>query len=202
MVAIAAILRVLFFVAASPQRGMGFVFAPHELCRLPHRVHGRARSDTTKRTYQYDATKDEILLPQSAVQSAIPSITNDISTQSYNQKTYRKIVQFLKAGTSDTPRILHSIIGLCSIALGLHHMIEVLISSSFTDAECRVSTIVGSGCIHTFAGLLGLRRLNFNNDKEAARNAMFWPAPIQSFWLASVSLTEWGYVARNLLSAN
>ena len=109
-------------------------------------------------------------------------------------KAYHNVQKLLKAGTLDVPRIFHSLLGFSSILVGLHHMVEVLIISSFTDVECDLLTIILSGCVHTFAGLLGIRRLNFKNKKEAARNAMFWPAPIQSFWLASASLTEWGYV--------
>merc|ERR1712238_427807 len=69
-----------------------------------------------------------------------------------------------------------------------------------TLAEISLSTIIGTGLVHTCTGLFGIRRLHFQNPKEAARNAMFWPAPIQGLWLASVSVTEWGQGSNAVLS--
>mmetsp|Transcript_5043 Transcript_5043/g.5831 ORF Transcript_5043/g.5831 Transcript_5043/m.5831 type:complete len:633 (-) Transcript_5043:68-1966(-) len=111
-----------------------------------------------------------------------------------------KIQKFAKAGVKDHFRIIHSLVGLSSIVIGLHHMMEVLIFSSFTLADLSIATIIGTGLVHTCTGLFGIRRLNFHNPKEAARNAMFWPAPIQGLWLASVSLTEWGQGSNALVS--
>jgi len=111
----------------------------------------------------------------------------------YNWNKNKKILHhFFNAGTLDVYRISHSIIGLLSIGIGLYHMVEVLFWNSFTDTECTIGTILFCGFVHTTTGLFGVRRLNFNNKREAARNAMFWPAPIQSLWLSTVSLTEWG----------
>ena len=192
MVAVAAVLPVLFIVPSSFNRGMDF---------------GRAfKRKLVKSSYRYDVRNDSDLLfvPQNTVlapSAPLPSLTtyNERSSSSKgnsHQRTrttsYREVRKFLKAGTLDIPRISHSIVGLTSMLVGLHHMIEVLLLSSFTNAECKVSAIVCTGCIHTLAGLLGIRRLNFKSEREAARNAMFWPAPIQSSWLACVSLTEWG----------
>jgi len=103
----------------------------------------------------------------------------------------RKVQKFLKAGVKDTIRIVHSTVGLASILVGLHHMIEVVIIKSFSDVF-TARTIIWSGILHTLVGTFGIRRLHFKNKKESARNAMFWPAPIQNAWLTSVSLTEWG----------
>lgn len=176
-------LRLSFFIN-SLYVGTGFV--PQESCRLYHRLRDRSHTTVIKSTYQYDIGKNVGL-----VQTPFPSVSNDTS-QGSNRKSYHKIIQFLKAGTRDIPRIAHSMVGLSSILVGLHHMSEVLIISSFTNVSCGASTKLCSGCVHTLAGLLGIRRLNFKSNREAARNAMFWPAPIQSFWLASATLTEWG----------
>ena len=201
MVAVAVVLPVLFIVPSSSSRGMDF--GSRESCRLFRRAFKRK---LVKSSYRYDVRNDSdlLLVPQKTVlapSAPLPTLTtyNERSSSLQGNSrhrtrttSHRKIRKLLKAGTLDIPRISHSIVGLSSILVGLHHMIEVLLLSSFTDAECKVSTIVCTGCIHTLAGLLGIRRLNFKSEKEAARNAMFWPAPIQSSWLATVSLTEWG----------
>lgn len=192
MVAVAAaVFPVLFIVPSTFNRATDC--GSHESHRFKRKL--------VKSSYRYDVRNDNALLvPKKGVLAPsvqIPSLQgNNLRTTT----THRKIRQFFKAGTLDIPRISHSIVGLSSILVGIAHVIEVLLTSSFTDAECTVSTILCTGFIHTFAGLLGVRRLNFKNKKEAARNAMFWPAPIQSSWLASVSLTEWGQGSGALIS--
>lgn len=205
MVAVAGVLPVLFIFPSSSNRGMDF---------------GRAcKRKLVKTSYRYDVRSDidllfvppktkTVLAPPAAPLPSLTTYDERSSSSSQGNKnhqrtkttSYRKIRKFFKAGTLDIPRICHSIVGLSSILVGLHHMIKVLLLSSFTNVECKVSAIVCTGCIHTLAGLLGIRRLNFKSDKEAARNAMFWPAPIQSLWLASVSLTEWGQGSGAFLS--
>jgi len=129
------------------------------------------------------------------LQEALDQYKDDNDRTTFiNNGRKSKIQRFAKAGVKDHFRIIHSLVGLSSILLGFHHMMEVLIVSSFTLAEISIGTIIGTGLVHTCTGLFGIRRLHFHNPKEAARNAMFWPAPIQALWLASVSLTEWGYV--------
>lgn len=194
MVAVAAVLPVLFIVPSAFNRGMDF--GAHESRRFKRKL--------VKSSYRYDVRNngDLLLIPPKgllvAPSAPLPSLQgNHHRTRT---TTHRKIRNFFKAGTLDIPRISHSIVGLSSILVGLHHMIKVLLLSSFTEVECTVFTILCTGCIHTSAGLLGVRRLNFKNEKEAARNAMFWPAPIQSLWLASVSLTEWGQGSGALIS--
>ncbi|OEU23428.1 hypothetical protein FRACYDRAFT_267525 [Fragilariopsis cylindrus CCMP1102] len=196
MVAVGGVLPVLFiFSSSSNNRGMDNNFGRRAACKRK----------LVKTSYRYDVRSDIdlLLIPPKTVLVApssapLPSLTtydeiiSSSSQRTRTTKSYRKIRKFFKAGTLDIPRICHSIVGLSSILVGLHHMSKVLLLSSFTNVECKVSAIVCTGGIHTLAGLLGIRRLNFKSNKEAARNAMFWPAPIQSLWLASVSLTEWG----------
>jgi len=141
----------------------------------------------------------QVLPPSSVIAKASTSANHGISTlrnniNIINNGRKSKIKKFAKAGMKNIPRIIHSLVGLSSIVIGFHHMVHVLITSSFTNADITISTIIGTGLVHTCTGLFGVRRLNFKNKKEAARNAMFWPAPIQGLWLASVSLSEWGYV--------
>mmetsp|Transcript_20732 Transcript_20732/g.21021 ORF Transcript_20732/g.21021 Transcript_20732/m.21021 type:complete len:247 (+) Transcript_20732:1-741(+) len=119
------------------------------------------------------------------------SLSRD-QTRVYGLKR-RKIQSFLKAGAKDLFRILHSSIGTASLLVGLHHMVHILILHGFCDS-IKKSTIVFTGILHALVGVFGVRRLNFRNEREAARNAMFWPAPIQNSWLASASVTEWGCV--------
>lgn len=114
-------------------------------------------------------------------------------------KTGRKWKQFLKSGAKDAYRMAHSSLGLASILVGLHHMIDILIIHSFSEVF-KVPTILWTGVLHVLVGLLGIRRLNFKNEGEAARNAMFWPAPIQNMWLTFASLTEWGQGSGALFS--
>jgi len=102
-----------------------------------------------------------------------------------------KMNKFVKAGALDVKRISHSTIGLLSILVGLHHMVNVLVIHGFSDAlSARVA--FRTGVLHSLVGAFGIRRLNFKNKMESARNAMFWPAPIQGMWLTCASLTEWG----------
>ena len=194
MVVVAVALPVLFVVPSAFNRGMDV--GSHESRRFKRKL--------VKSSYRYDGSNDGdlLLVPPKGVLVA-PSAPSPSLQGNHQQKitpTYRKIRNFFKAGTLDIPRISHSIVGLSSILVGLHHMFKVLLLSSFADVECTVRTILCTGCIHTFVGLLGVRRLHFKNKKEAARNAMFWPAPIQSLWLASVSLTEWGQGSGALIS--
>jgi len=111
----------------------------------------------------------------------------------------RKVRKFVKAGFKDTIRASHSFIGLASILVGLHHMMDVVIIHKFSDVF-KVPTIIWSGLLHILVGTFGIRRLNFKSEKEAARNAMFWPAPIQNAWLTSVSLSEWGQGSKAFIS--
>jgi len=147
----------------------------------------------------------QVLPPSSVIAKASTSANHGISTlrnniNIINNGRKSKIRKFAKAGMKNIPRIIHSLVGLSSIVIGFHHMVHVLITSSFTNADITISTIIGTGLVHTCTGLFGVRRLNFKNKKEAARNAMFWPAPIQGLWLASVSLSEWGQGSNALLS--
>ena len=212
MVAVAAALLLLFVVLSSSKRGAAFV--SRQSSRSHRRISDRIGRTVIKSTYRYDIRKDYAvktneyakaelkeeysLVPKTLVQPPLPDVTYEKSAGN-NWNSQQKVRKLLRAGTLDIPRIFHSFLGLSSILVGLHHMVEVLIVSSFTDVDCGVLTILFSGCVHTLAGVLGIRRLNFRNEKEAARNAMFWPAPIQSLWLTSVSLTEWGYVKKSVM---
>jgi len=114
-------------------------------------------------------------------------------------KTVRKIRNFLKAGVKDIPRIVHSTLGLLSLLVGLHHMVDILFINTFSKF-IKVPTVICTGMLHGIVGLFGIRRLNFKQKKESARNAMFWPAPIQSTWLTFASLSEWGQGSNALIS--
>lgn len=114
-------------------------------------------------------------------------------------KSVKKIRNFLKAGVSDILRIAHSTIGTLSLLIGLHHMVDILLIKTFSEA-ITVRTIICTGMLHSFVGIFGIRRLNFRQKKEAARNAMFWPAPIQGTWLTLASLCEWGQGSGALFS--
>jgi len=111
----------------------------------------------------------------------------------------KKTKKFAKAGRVDGKRIFHSLLGMASILIGAHHMFDITILSSFADVV-KLPTIIGTGMIHVLVGFFGIRRLNFKNKSEAARNAMFWPAPFQNAWLVAASLTEWGQGSNSLFS--
>jgi len=148
--------------------------------------------DTSSLSYSNNFIADEFLEVTPAFQA---KSVQDKKWSKFEKKTKK----FAKAGAVDGKRIFHSLIGMASILIGLHHMFDIAIINSFADVV-KLPTIIGTGMLHVLVGLFGIRRLNFKNKKEAARNAMFWPAPFQNAWLVAASLTEWGQGSNALFS--
>jgi len=143
--------------------------------------------------------EDDLLLDANLPTNLKRNVLKSSSFDKRGTAFRRKIRTFLKAGVVDAQRKSHSIFGSLSILVGFHHMVDIIIINSFVEA-LTVPTIISTGMLHTLVGTFGIRRLNFKNKMESARNAMFWPAPIQSFWLTSISLTEWGQGSDALIS--
>lgn len=116
-----------------------------------------------------------------------------------NVRLNSKIRKFVKAGRVDIYRIMHSSFGIASLLIGTSHLLNIAFIHNFSEPISQSRTIF-TGSIHCICGLFGVRRLPLKNKKEAARNAMFWPAMLQNVWLFAASLTEWGQGSTALFS--
>ena len=97
----------------------------------------------------------------------------------------------MSAAQTDPYRMAHSLLGVSSLGIGLVHFVDVNFVHGF-GAPMSQSTVISVSMLHSIVALLGCRRINFQSKKEAARNAMYWPAAIQNIWMAAICLTEWG----------
>ncbi|KAL7525266.1 hypothetical protein ACHAWF_001281, partial [Thalassiosira exigua] len=104
----------------------------------------------------------------------------------------------LLAGSKNAYSLAHSMLGTSSLLVGFYQTSDVLLHSFSQPVQS--SDTVAAGAIHVAAGLFGARRLQLGNEKEVARNAMFWPIPIQNLWLTSAALTEWDQGSSALFS--
>jgi len=130
------------------------------------------------------ARRDEMTVPRQT--SSIPDLRTLM-----DGTIVRKLKGFIQSAASDKYRISHSFVGVSSLAVGFHHFYDIAVVHSFTQ-HLSPGMVGVTGILHTSCGMLGMRRLRFGNEKEAARNAMFWPVPLQNLWLTGAALSEWG----------
>lgn len=108
-----------------------------------------------------------------------------------NAELKPKIQKFIKAGRADIYRIIHSSLGIASLVIGSNHLFHITVLHDFLKPITGAGILL-TGSVHCMCAMFGVRRLKLNNKKEAARNAMFWPAMLQNLWFFVASLTEWG----------
>uniref|UniRef100_A0A7S1UQD9 Uncharacterized protein n=1 Tax=Grammatophora oceanica TaxID=210454 RepID=A0A7S1UQD9_9STRA len=94
-----------------------------------------------------------------------------------------------RVGTSTLQQRIHSAVGIGSLLFGGMHCATVL-QHGFAQPISNFE-IVALGSLHTLTAIMGLPRLDFKSKREAARNALIWPVPLQNLWYMLACLTEW-----------
>ncbi|CAB9531673.1 expressed unknown protein [Seminavis robusta] len=102
--------------------------------------------------------------------------------------SHKRVKQLGRAGTASIQQGLHSAFGLGSVLFGSQHFMHLL-TNGF-EAPISQEKILALGAMHVLVAFAGLPRLDWKNEKEAARNAMIWPVPVQNLWLVLASVTE------------
>ncbi|CAB9521187.1 unknown protein [Seminavis robusta] len=101
---------------------------------------------------------------------------------------HKRVKQLCRAGTASLQQRLHSAFGLGSLLFGSLHYLDI--TTHGYAVPVSQTEILGIGALHVMVAFMGLPRLDWKNEKEASRNALIWPVPLQNIWLLAASLTE------------
>lgn len=102
---------------------------------------------------------------------------------------FHRLAVVAKVGSMDLKRMAHSTFGVASLLIGGAHAAQC-ITQGFDASILSPTDALGLGIIHTITAAFGVTRLDMDNPKEAARNAMIWPVPIQNAWIVAATQSE------------
>jgi len=132
--------------------------------------------------YSDESLPENVRLAEN-VAVALPELERQPSLQG------RRVQQLGKAAKVSLQRKVHTAMGLGSLLLGGIHLLNLMLHGF--SVELPQQEILLAGTFHILTALMGLPRINWADKKEAARNIMIGPVPIQNIGLIWASLSEW-----------